>query len=53
MSALPFETLRTAFGAQSLFEDKTWRLSPQAWPIPAAQAEELQAIASRPSTCAR
>ena len=46
MSALPFETLRTAFGAQSLFEDKTWRLSPQAWPIPAAQAEELQAIGS-------
>jgi len=30
MPHLPFETLRSAFAAQPLFEDKTWRLSPDA-----------------------
>jgi hypothetical protein len=46
MSTLAFETLRSAFGAQSLFEDKTWRLSPDAWPLTGAQAQELEAIGS-------
>jgi hypothetical protein len=44
MSDLTHETLRTAFAAQSLFEDKTWRLSPQAWPLTPAQAAELEQI---------
>jgi hypothetical protein len=44
MPNLPFETLRSAFAAQPLFEDKTWRLSPEAWPILQAQARELEAI---------
>jgi hypothetical protein len=41
---ITFETLRSAFAAQPLFEDKTWRLSPDAWPILPEQAEELEAI---------
>jgi hypothetical protein len=44
MPNLQFETLRSAFAAQPLFEDKTWRLSPEAWPILPAQARELEAI---------
>src|ERR1017187_5073002 len=44
MPNLQFETLRSAFAAQSLFEDKTWRLSPEAWPILPEQAQELEAI---------
>ncbi|MDR0354096.1 MAG: hypothetical protein LBI02_12395 [Opitutaceae bacterium] len=44
MPDLPYETLRDALRAQPLFEDKTWRLSPAAWPLTAAQAGELDAI---------
>jgi len=33
MHKLPYDTLRSAFAAQSLFEDKSWRLSQDAWPI--------------------
>src|SRR5579863_1435104 len=44
MSEPAFDTLKSAFGAQSLFEDKTWRLSPEAWPILPEQAAELEAI---------
>lgn len=39
-----YEALKSAFAAQPLFEDKTWRLSPQAWPISVAQAQELDGI---------
>ena len=39
-----YEALKSAFAAQPLFEDKTWRLSPEAWPILPAQAAELEAI---------
>ena len=46
MPKLQYETLKSAFNAQSLFEDKTWRLSPDAWPILREQAEELEAIGS-------
>jgi len=46
MPNLEFETLKSAFAAQSLFEDKTWRLSPEAWPILPAQQQELEAIGS-------
>jgi hypothetical protein len=44
MHKLPYDTLKAAFAAQSLFEDKTWRLSQDAWPILPAQAQELEAI---------
>jgi hypothetical protein len=44
MSAVAQETLRAAFAAQPLFEDKTWRLAPDAWPLAPAQAAELEAI---------
>jgi hypothetical protein len=44
MNKLPFETLKAAFASQSLFEDKSWRLSQDAWPILPAQAQELEAI---------
>jgi len=44
MSDLAYDTLRSAFAAQSLFEDKTWRLSPQPWPLTPEQVEELEQI---------
>src|SRR5450755_4094633 len=44
MPSLPYDTLKSAFAGQSLFEDKTWRLSPEAWPLTAALVEELEAI---------
>jgi hypothetical protein len=44
MHKLPYDTLRSAFAAQSLFEDKSWRLSQDAWPILPEQARELEAI---------
>lgn len=36
--------LRTALDAQPLFEDKTWRLSPEAWPLSPEQLDELEHI---------
>jgi hypothetical protein len=44
MPDLAYETLRSAFGAQSLFEDKTWQLSPSAWPLTPDQQAELEQI---------
>src|SRR5258707_12577967 len=44
MPELSHETLRSAFSAQSLFEDKTWQLSPQAWPLTPDQAAQLEQI---------
>jgi hypothetical protein len=44
MPGLPHDTLKSAFAAQTLFEDKSWRLSPDAWPIGAPLASELEAI---------
>jgi hypothetical protein len=44
MAAVAHDTLKSAFASQPLFEDKTWRLAPEAWPIPPAQATELEAI---------
>ncbi|HEY5228273.1 MAG TPA: hypothetical protein VIJ19_07005 [Opitutaceae bacterium] len=44
MPSLSYDSLKSAFAGQSLFEDKTWRLSPDAWPITAAQLQELEAI---------
>ncbi len=36
--------LRSALSAQPLFEDKTWRLSPEPWPLSRDQVEHLDAI---------
>jgi hypothetical protein len=44
MPDLSQETLRSAFAEQSLFEDKTWQLSPTAWPLTPAQVAELEQI---------
>jgi hypothetical protein len=44
MPSLPYDALKSAFSGQSLFEDKTWRLSPEAWPLAPAQVQELEAI---------
>ncbi len=44
MPDLTHESLRTAFADQSLFEDKTWQLSPQAWPLTQEQVKELEQI---------
>jgi len=44
MSDLPFESIRAALSGQSLFEDKTWQLSPTAWPVSKDQLAQLEAI---------
>ena len=44
MPDLPFDTLTAAFAEQALFEDKTWQLSPQAWPLTPAQVGDLAQI---------
>ncbi len=44
MSELTHEQIKTALGGQSLFEDKTWQLSPQAWPLTSEQVQELEQI---------
>lgn len=44
MPDLALDTLRHAFSAQALFEDKTWQLSPQAWPLTPEQVRELEQI---------
>jgi hypothetical protein len=44
MPQLTYDALKAAFAGQSLFEDKTWRLSPDAWPITPTQAQELEQI---------
>ena len=44
MPDLAYDALRSAFSAQSLFEDKTWQLSPQAWPLTPEQVAQLEQI---------
>ena len=44
MPDLSYEHLRSTFAAQSLFEDKTWQLSPEAWPLTSEQVAQLEAI---------
>ena len=41
---LAYDFLRSAFSSQSLFEDKTWQLSPQAWPLTPEQVAQLEHI---------
>jgi len=44
MSDLAYESIKTALAGQALFEDKTWQLSPQAWPLTPVQVGELELI---------
>ncbi len=44
MSDLPYEHLRSTFAAQSLFEDKSWQLAPEAWALTPEQLSQLEAI---------
>ena len=44
MPDLSHESIRTALSGQSLFEDKTWQLSPEAWPVSPEQLAQLEAI---------
>ncbi|MEX0331540.1 MAG: hypothetical protein AB3N64_08975 [Puniceicoccaceae bacterium] len=43
-SELTFEGLKEAFAGQALFEDKTWRISPEAWPLTARQIREVEMV---------
>ncbi len=43
---LTHEQLKAAFASQSLFEDKTWQLSPEAWPLTPEQHRQLEQIGS-------
>ncbi|AOS45199.1 hypothetical protein Verru16b_02277 [Lacunisphaera limnophila] len=44
MSDLTHEQIKTALSGQPLFEDKTWQLSPAAWPLTPEQVRELEQI---------
>src|SRR5471032_1465303 len=44
MSDLAHETIRAALAGQPLFEDKSWQLSPDAWPLTREQWTQLEAI---------
>jgi len=41
---LDYPQIREALEAQELFEDKTWRFAPEAFPLSPAQLRELEAI---------
>jgi hypothetical protein len=44
MPDLPYDQIHAALGAQPLFEAKTWRLAPEAWPVTEAERGELEEI---------
>jgi hypothetical protein len=44
MPDLAYATIHAALGAQSLFEDKSWQLSPEAWPVTPEQHAQLEAV---------
>jgi len=44
MTDLSYDQIRSALEGQPLFEDKTWRLSPEAWPLSESEVSELEAI---------
>jgi hypothetical protein len=44
MPDLSYEHIRATLAAQPLFEDKSWQLAPQAWPLTNAQVAELEAV---------
>jgi hypothetical protein len=41
---LSYEHIRAALAAQPLFEDKTWQLSPDPWPLTPEQVAQLESI---------
>lgn len=41
---LTYEAAQSAFSDQSLFEDKTWRYSPRAFPLSSRQVNEIKNI---------
>ncbi len=41
---LAYDSIKAALAGQPLFEDKTWQLSPEAWPLSAEQVAQLEAI---------
>ena len=44
VASLSFEALQQTFSEQSLFENKTWRTSPVAFPLDAKQVAEIELI---------
>ena len=44
MPDLSYDQIHAALRAQPLFEDKTWQLSPEAWPLTPDQHAQLEAI---------
>ena len=42
--SLSYGSIKAALSAQPLFEDKSWQLSPDAWPLTAEQLAQLEAI---------
>lgn len=44
MPALAYDQLRSSLAAQPLFEDKTWQLSPVAWPLTGDHIGQLEQI---------
>ncbi len=44
MPNLAYDQIQAALAGQPLFEAKTWRLAPRAWPLTPAQEEELGRI---------
>ncbi|MBS0632335.1 MAG: hypothetical protein JSS11_10500 [Verrucomicrobia bacterium] len=44
MPDLSYEQIRATLAAQPLFEDKTWQLAPEAWPLTPAEVTQLEAI---------
>lgn len=44
MSSLTYASIKSALAAQPLFEDKSWQLSPEAWPVTPEQVAQLEAI---------
>ena len=44
MPDLSYAQIHAALRAQPLFEDKTWQLSPEAWPLTPEQVAQLEAI---------
>lgn len=43
-AALTYDGLKAAFAEHALFEDKTWRIAPEAWPLTPRQVREIEAI---------
>ena len=41
---LNYQRIRESFDRQPLFEDKTWQLSPEPWPLLREQVEEIERI---------